>query len=276
MTVRAMTLSELETALGWAADEGWNPGLDDAKAFHAADPAGFLAKEVRGEPVATISVVKHDLNFAFLGLYLCKPQYRGQGHGMDVWRAGIAHAGARSIGLDGVPDQQKNYARSGFAKCGSTVRYEGKNYAKPAPNVRVASSCELPALLNRDMKTCGIHRKAFATAWLSQTPTRQTMVLTDGADIKGFATFRRCGTGTKVGPFCASSEADARALLASCPFSGSHYPHYVDVQEHDSALAILLKQLGFKPVFETARMFRGIPPDTDPAPYQAIATMELG
>ena len=28
-----LTLEELQTVIGWAAAEGWNPGLEDAKAF---------------------------------------------------------------------------------------------------------------------------------------------------------------------------------------------------------------------------------------------------
>jgi hypothetical protein len=34
--------------------EGWNPGLDDAERFLAADPDSFLAAEREGEIVATV------------------------------------------------------------------------------------------------------------------------------------------------------------------------------------------------------------------------------
>jgi hypothetical protein len=271
-----MTLADLELVLGWAADEGWNPGLDDAPAFHMADPTGFLIKEVDGAPVAAISVVNHDANFAFLGLYLCKPEYRGQGHGLDIWNAGITHAGTRSIGLDGVPDQQANYARSGFVKYGSTIRYAGTIDAAPDPRIRAALPSEFPKLIARDLQATGINRGAFADAWLSQTLTRQTVVLVDGTEQKGFATFRRCGTGLKIGPLYASSEADTRALLASSPFLIPDEMCFIDVQSHNSGLTNLLQKLEFKPVFETARMFRGKPPETDPVHFQAIATMELG
>ncbi len=276
MTIRAMALDDLQTVLDWAADEGWNPGLDDAEAFLAADPSGFLLKEIGGKPVAAISVVNHDPDFAFLGLYLCKPKYRGQGHGMDIWRAGIAHAGTRCIGLDGVPDQQANYARSGFVKSGSTVRYEGRIAARPNHDIREATAAELQTLVCRDVKATGIHRESFATAWLSQTPNRRTTVLVRGDEIEGFATFRRCDLGTKVGPLHASSENDALALLSSNPFASSHDPEFVDVQNHDAPLAVLLKSLGFQSVFETARMFTGRPPAREDSLFQAIATMELG
>ena len=36
--MRQMTRAELDTVIGWAAREGWNPGLRDAEAFYATDP----------------------------------------------------------------------------------------------------------------------------------------------------------------------------------------------------------------------------------------------
>ncbi len=276
MTVRAMTLDDLHTVLQWAADEGWNPGLDDARAFHAADPAGFLIKEVAGEPVAAISVVNHDPRFAFLGLYLCKPEFRGQGYGMQVWRAGIAHAQMRSIGLDGVPEQQENYARSGFAKAGSTTRYMGQMAQTSDLRIRFALPDDLETLAAHDARACGVDRTAFAAAWFGDTQTRQTLVLMEDATISGFATFRRCKDGTKIGPLYALSETDARALLSANPFHQADAPCFVDVFGQNAPLATLIRSLNFEATFETTRMFSGAQPVATPYRFQAIATMELG
>lgn len=56
--------------VGWAEQKGWNPGLGDATAFHAADPAGFLLRRVDGLPAAAVSMVNHSPEFPFPGLYL--------------------------------------------------------------------------------------------------------------------------------------------------------------------------------------------------------------
>ena len=96
MRIAPMTLADLETALDWAAAEGWNPGLDDAEAFLAADPGGFLMGRVDGEPVASISAVRHSAGFGFLGLYICRPEHRGRGLGWQMWQAAMARLRHRS------------------------------------------------------------------------------------------------------------------------------------------------------------------------------------
>ncbi len=40
--ISVMSPNKLRMALDWARLEGWNPGLEDAAAFYAADSQGFL------------------------------------------------------------------------------------------------------------------------------------------------------------------------------------------------------------------------------------------
>ena len=94
-TIRPMSRAELEMVLDWAAAEGWNPGRNDAACFHAVDPEGFLLAEVAGRPVAAIAAVRAAPGQGFIGLYLAIPDARGQGHGMALWRAGMARLAGR-------------------------------------------------------------------------------------------------------------------------------------------------------------------------------------
>ncbi|WP_368074483.1 GNAT family N-acetyltransferase [Celeribacter baekdonensis] len=82
MNLRSAEPQDLVRVLDWARAEGWNPGLDDASAFWGADGDGFFVAEVEDQIVAAISVVNHDADFAFLGLYLCLPAFRGAGSAM--------------------------------------------------------------------------------------------------------------------------------------------------------------------------------------------------
>ncbi len=76
--IRTMTRPEFDTAIEWAAAEGWNPGLHDAATFHGADPDGFLVGLIDGEPIASIFAVKYGATFAFIGGYIVKPEWRGR------------------------------------------------------------------------------------------------------------------------------------------------------------------------------------------------------
>ena len=58
---------------------------------------------------------------------------RGRGHGLRIWNAAVAHAGGRTIGLDGVVAQQDNYKKSGFVLAYSNIRYGGTVATSAAP-----------------------------------------------------------------------------------------------------------------------------------------------
>lgn len=270
-----MTVDDLQTVLGWAAAEGWNPGDADARPFLAADPSGFLLKTIDDQPVAAISVVNHDEDFAFLGLYLCLPEFRGQGHGIDVWRAGLRHAGDRCIGLEGVPDQQANYAKSGFSRQGQTVRFEGTMEPTEAILANVAGA-QLDEVIRADQEASGFRRQSFARVWFAGDLTRTTLGLWEDDMLVAFACYRQCGTGLKIGPLHAQTKAQAEALIAARPDGFHDGPVFIDVPDHVTALTELLVAHGFDPVFSTARMYSAPSPNATPPRFYAIATMELG
>lgn len=271
--MRVATLDDVALMLDWAAEEGWNPGREDAAAFHAADPEGFFVAEAGGAPVAAISVVNHSGSFAFLGLYLCRPEWRGKGIGLALWKHALAHAGTRTVGLDGVAAQQANYARSGFVLTGSTARMEGRTQS-PCP-LRPVTCEDIPALAALDRAANGIDRPRFLQAWLTPTETRHSVVL-DGPDgPAGFATARLCHTGCKVGPVVAPDPGAAMALANTAAASLGASDMIVDVPEPQAAFRAALEERGFVATFETARMYRGAPPDAGPSLF-GVATLELG
>jgi GNAT superfamily N-acetyltransferase len=269
-----MTLTDLEMVLGWARDEGWNPGLDDATAFLAADPEGFFLSEIDGQPAAAISVVNHDTHHAFLGLYICRPEYRGQGIGLALWEAALEHAGQRSVTLDGVPAQQANYQKSGFAWIDRTVRFCGHMEGDSA-GVRQATESDISRILELDEAATGHARRAFASQWFQSTPHRQTLVIDTGTTL-AFATFRKCHDGVKIGPLHAESREQVLALLNANPFGPDAGALYIDSPASCDAMHGLLASLSFAPVFETARMVKGTPAIPETPAYFAVTTLELG
>lgn len=272
---RSASLSDVSLMLDWAAAEGWNPGLDDAAAFHASDPEGFFIAETGGVPVAAISVVNHSDSFAFLGFYICRPDWRGKGIGFALWQHALAHVGHRTVGLDGVADQEANYARSGFVRVGASVRFEGKLLAETSARVRPVTDDDRAALAVLDAEANGVSRASFLAGWTSDTATRRTLVLETGSEVTGFATIRACREGAKIGPIVAPSASDALTLSRAALVQPRASRVIIDVPSTNTALTAALRAKGFTDTFATARMYRGAAPATTQN-LQAIATMEVG
>ncbi|TDL87740.1 GNAT family N-acetyltransferase [Meridianimarinicoccus aquatilis] len=272
---RTMMADELPIALEWAAREGWNPGHDDAAPFFAADPDGFFVAVENDTPVAAISVVNHDPSFAFLGLYIVEPAWRGKGIGFTLWDYAMQHAGPRTVGLDGVRDQEQNYQVSGFVSAGQTARFEGQVTGQECNNVRCVRPTDLPGLIAMDTAANGYNKSAFLKAWLTDTTTRKTLVLDRDGKMMGFVTLRACRTSTKIGPLIATTDNDAEILLRAAAAATGDGPVTIDVPDSQQGLTSLCLAEGMTCGFSTARMYRGPAPKAQPM-VASVATLELG
>ncbi|MEQ1807954.1 MAG: GNAT family N-acetyltransferase [Burkholderiaceae bacterium] len=277
-TIRTMSLSELGLALDWAAAEGWNPGVHDAECFYAADPQGFLIGLLGEQPVAVISVVKYGSAFGFLGLYIVKPEFRGQGHGLRLWNAGMARLAGGCVGLDGVVAQQANYQRSGFELAYRNVRYQGQASGVGAPDAAVVplASVSLKALCTYDEAVFAAPRVAFLQAWVEQGDACALGVLRDGG-LVGYGVLRRCRVGSKIGPLFADDADTAERLFnALSAHATPHSPLFIDVPEKNTAALALVRRHSMVAGFETARMYAGASPPQPIERVFGLTSFELG
>ncbi len=281
LAIRPMTRADLDRALDWAAAEGWNPGLDDAEAFFDADPGGFLMGFLGKEPVACISVVAWGEAYGFLGLYICRPEHRGRGHGRALWQAGMARLGERTVGLDGVVAQQANYAKSGFALAYRNIRLGGTASAHETADPRLVElRADRPtglagSIVAYDRALQPGPRETFLRAWL-KPPGRRTLAFVEADSICGYGCLRRCREGYRIGPLFADTPEIAERLFAALTARLHGAPIFLDVPEPNGKAVALARRHGLAPTFETARMYRGTPPTPHLDRTFGIATLELG
>ncbi|MFC9428373.1 GNAT family N-acetyltransferase [Streptomyces sp. NPDC056987] len=270
------------TQLGeWAHDEGWNPGRSDGHAFFPADPGGFLFGRLDGRAVASISAVRYGTDFGFVGFYIATPPVRGQGYGIQVWRAGIERLAGRTIGLDGVIGQQENYRRSGFRRAWNNIRYEGVPVgdadARPGDGVRLlhARTVPLAQLAAYDRRFFPAPRDTFLAAWVS-LPDRTALAAVRDGELHGFAVRRAARGACRVGPLYASSPEIAATLLDALAATAPGTPLAIDVPDVNQHSVRLMERFGLTPSFEAARMYTGPAPDVDLAGMYAVTSIELG
>ncbi|MBP2310666.1 GNAT family N-acetyltransferase [Azospirillum melinis] len=279
--VRVMSRAELDLAVEWARLEGWNPGLHDAGAFHAADPAGFLVGLLDGQPVASLSVVRYPGNFGFLGFYIVRPEARGRGYGWTLWQAGLRHLEGCTVGLDGVVAQQENYRKSGFALSHRNIRFGGVLPEGGAGGTRLVDARIVPfdRLTALDAALFPAPRPGFLANWIALPGATALAALGDG-DVTGFGVIRPCHDGWKISPLYAADATVARDLLLAlgrAAGAGSRGgPVFLDVPEPNTAGVRLAEALGLSPQFETARMYLGPAPAAELGRVFGITSFELG
>lgn len=277
LNIRPMRPDEIALAADWAAAEGWNPGLADAACFATVDAGGFLIGELDGAPAAMISCVNYDGKFAFLGFYIVRPDLRGHGYGLRIWKAAMVHAGSRVVGLDGVVAQQENYRKSGFKLAYPNIRYGGTVTTTVAAPSGIVPLRDVPFAMVEasDATVFPAARAAFLRAWIG-TPGHIGYALMRGGALTGWGVIRPCRSGRKIGPLVADDRAVAEAVLSALLAQAGSGEVFLDVPGVNNDAVALAQSLGLAPVFETARMYTGAIPKLAVERVFGVTTFELG
>ncbi len=291
LVVTQASLADWPVIRAWAGDEGWDPGVSDGPCFFAQDPDGFFLGRIDGEPVSAISVVNYGAEYAFLGCYLVRPDLRGRGYGIATWKTALAHAGRRTVGLDGVVAQQGKYRQSGFELAYKTFRFAGVPAARAAAatdaatttsattatatGVRGAEKSDVEAVVAYDGGCYPADRAQFVERWLGGTGHRALVRVVDGR-LTGYGVIRPAADSLRIGPLFADTPDDARALFAALAAEAGGRRVAVDIPETSAVGVALAEEYGLTPSFETARMYTGpVRPYATDRVY-GVTPLELG
>lgn len=279
--LRPLVRSEVEELVGWAAAEGWNPGHADADVFLATDPEGFHGIEREGELLGAGSIVSYAGEHGFLGLFIVRPDLRGEGLGRLIWDALCERLRARlargaAIGLDGVPAMEGFYARSGFRITHRNLRMQATGEAAPSdPRLRPLSSLPFEQVSALDRAHFGFPREAFLRPWIDP-PGGLGLGLLDGDELRAMGVARPCREGFKVGPLFAPGRDGAERIFAALSDHAAGQPLLLDVPEHNREAMALAAAHGMREVFACARMYAGPAPELPWERIYGVTTFELG
>ncbi|BAQ63718.1 GNAT family N-acetyltransferase [Geminocystis sp. NIES-3709] len=267
--------SELELMISWAKNEGWNPGIYDAKTYYETDSKGFFLGKLNGEPIGCISAVAYDLTFGFLGFYIVKPEFRNQGFGIQLWRRGLEYLGERNIGLDGVVAQQNNYRKSGFKMAYNHVRYQGIGGSNISHNLVELNSISFQELITYDMQCFPTNREKFLTNWIKQEKSI-ALGLVKNEQLQGYGVIRPCANGYRIGALFADNVNIADTIYQGLVADKQDCPIFIDIPSHNLLAQKLVEKYKMYPVFEAARMYNKNFPDVVINKIFAVTSLELG
>ncbi len=282
LSIRQMRREDLDTAVAWAAREGWNPGLHDTPVFWETDPEGYWAAEVGGELVGTGSMVSYGGEYGFIGFFIVAPEHRHE-------RIGFPHLGqallkaarerlkpGAAVGIDGVFAAQDAYARYGFTFSHRNLRMEGTGKAStPAGYLTELSMVPYEMVAEYDQRHFGYAREVFLRPWISPPAGLALGAVRDG-QLCGYGVVRQCQSGYKIGPLFADDARIADDLYGALSDRAFGEPVYLDTPESNLDALELAQRHGLKEVFGCARMYLGPAPALPWASIYGVTTFELG
>jgi GNAT superfamily N-acetyltransferase len=281
ITYRQITRAELDTAIAWAASEGWNPALHDAETFWITDPTGFVGAERDGELIATGSIVSYGGAFGFMGFFIVRPDLRGAGIGRDFWAWRRDTLLARlqpgaAIGMDGVFTMQPFYTRGGFAFTHRNLRMAGQGKTSHADGaLHDLRALPFAAISAYDRRHFGFERSAFLKKWIAP-PGGLALGAWNRETVQGMGVVRPCRDGFKVGPLFADSPEIADTLFTALSAHADGCPIFLDTPENNPAATALAARHGMVEVFGCARMYHGHAPVLPWQHIYGVTTFELG
>lgn len=275
ITIRRMGQGEVQTAVDWAAAEGWNPGINDADVFFQADSQGFFLALEDAEPVGCCSAVVYERQYAFFGLFIVRPSHRKRGIGLRLTRAAMEYVEERNCGLDGVVAMQSKYADFGFQYAYRNIRYEGSCEGRRRDSVVPLDAVPLDELQAYDLRHFSVPRREFLRNWVFQPGASALGYVSEGK-LAGYGVLRPCRVGYKIGPLFADTDTIADALFESLCASSHGASVFLDTPEPNEAAIALARRYGMRPCFETARMYTQEAPDLPLDHVFGVTSFELG
>jgi hypothetical protein len=280
LVIRQMTRAELDTLVEWAADEGWNPGDNDAQIFWDTDPEGFIAAELESELIGGGSIVSYGGRFGFMGFFIIRPDHRKRGFGGRLWfhRRDLLISRLQApavIGMDGVFEMQDFYARGGFVLSNRDLRFEGTGKAATPADTLDLGEVSFAEVARYDAEHFPAPRERFLKAWITQPDSRALGAIRNGV-LRGYGVIRPCRQGYKIGPLFAADGGTAEALFRGLGDIAPGEPIFLDVPENNSQAMAMARRHGMREVFGCARMYYGPPPLVPRREIFGVTTFELG
>lgn len=281
LPIVSLSRLELDIVVEWAAQEGWNPGLADAQAFWDTEPDGYVGLHRDGELIAAGSIVSYGAEFGFMGLFIVRPELRGQGLGRRIWHwrrdtlLGRLHSRA-AIGMDGIFEMQDFYAAGGFCFSHRNLRMRGIGWAGD-DDLALRPLSELPfaEVAAFDRLRFGVDRSAFLRPWIDPAGGLGLGLVEEGR-LRAIGVARPCREGFKIGPLFAHDGACAERVLTGLGRVTAGKPLFLDVPENNPEALALADRHAMAEVFGCARMYLGAPPPLPWAQIFGITTFELG
>ena len=123
LEIKPFTPADLDVVIGMAREQDFAPGVGDIEIYANTDRQGIWLAWQDNLPLGCIAAVTYNPSYAFIGLFVVKPEHRGQGIGRRLWEHALKTlSSVECIGLEAAVQMGDFYKKAGFQKDCVTTR----------------------------------------------------------------------------------------------------------------------------------------------------------
>jgi GNAT superfamily N-acetyltransferase len=258
---RPMTKGDIPEGLSLCRSAGWNQTSADWELFLELSPKGCcVALNENGRVQGTVTTVKYDDHFSWIGMVLVDPDHRRQGIGIQLLREALQMLeGDETIKLDATPAGREVYRQLDFADEYPISRMQLKGSVSSAFSGSSATPLtqrQMAAVLAFDQNVFGADRKPVFASLMNRGP-QYAFFCENGSGINGYCFGRSGHEFTHIGPVVGRDLDTVKRLVLAALENCGDTPVILDVLHHTPLWLQWLSSLGFEEQRPLVRMFRG-------------------
>lgn len=256
--LRVMTVEDIPAGLNLCRAAGWNQLYRDWAIFLKSSPEGSRVAVKDGKICGTVTTIRYEQKFSWIGMVLVDPSFRRQGIGLQLLRAAMDMLREEeTIKLDATPEGRLLYQQLGFTDEYGLSRM--KMHAPvnlPETDAEAMTEADLDSVYRYDQPVFGAVRKDLLN-WQFGGAVHFAFVKKMNGQIAGYCMGRRGFNFSHIGPVVADNMQIAIELVSAAFKKCEGEPVIVDVPTSGRAWINWLQSLGFTEQRPFIRMYKG-------------------
>jgi|JI6StandDraft_1071083.scaffolds.fasta_scaffold14152_2 ribosomal protein S18 acetylase RimI-like enzyme len=256
---RTMKPDDIPEGLKLCRKAKWNQLEADWQVFLQHSPEACMVATFQDQIVGTVTTIRYQNSFSWIGMVLVDPDFRRQGIGQELLQKALQLLQSEeTVKLDATPQGREVYLKLNFVDEYQLTRMNliaAKDPFYPT-TARAMQKEDLPLLIKFDSKIFGADRSSLLQ-WMWEQAPEFAFLIEDENEIKGYSIGRHGHDFVHIGPVIAQNLSIAKDLVIAALNKCAGRPVILDVLNVEPEWTAWLKEIGFTEQRNFIRMFRG-------------------
>ena len=256
---RTMTSNDIDAGLSLCRSAKWNQVSRDWEIFLRLSPDGCRVAIKDDRIIGTVTTVRYQNSFSWVGMVLVDPANQRQGIGMQLLHQALEILrNEDTVKLDATPAGREVYLKLNFV---DEYRISRMNAIPtvdqiPLSKARPVNKSDLLQLIAFDQAIFGASRPELLE-WTWKGAPALAFIMEDNSEILGYCMGREGFDFTYIGPVVARETEIAKELLSAALGNCIGKSVAIDAMHFSKEWINWLNSIGFRELRPLTRMYRG-------------------